>query len=153
RFALKFRNHVVLLTGTYGLTDGSELSITLPVIYREFSRRIDVVFSGVPLPSYVHDVSAFGPGEVILRTKYLLWSTPRADAAAALTLRLPSGDVNDFRGTGRLEVTASLYLSGEPWQVTSIFGVIPYANAGITVDTDQLSGSEHHWGLGIDSVL
>ena len=43
---------------------------------------------------------AIGIGDIVLRAKYHLYKGPVADIDGALLLRLPTGDEDNFLGTG-----------------------------------------------------
>src|SRR5439155_23869400 len=51
------------------------------------------------------------PPDVLLRGKYRLFDRPWAAVAAGLLLRLPSGNADDFQGTGTVETMPTAYVS------------------------------------------
>jgi hypothetical protein len=61
---------------------------------------VHVFPNGSSRASYPTTGSASGLGDMIVRTKYLAFSRPGAQIAAALDLRLPTGDADDLLGTG-----------------------------------------------------
>ena len=64
--------------------------------------------------------------------------------AAALDLRLPSGDENDLLGVGTVRVRPFYVVSG------NIFGIAPHANIGFDLgDTSKLD-DEFFYTLGLD---
>ena len=51
------------------------------------------------------DGSAFGVGDILLRTKYRFWDGAPARVAAGFSLRVPSGSEGDFQGLGDVLLT------------------------------------------------
>jgi hypothetical protein len=54
--------------------------------------------------------SKTGIGDISLRTKYHFWQRDMGGAAVGLNLILPSGDEDNFHGTGDTHVSPFLYL-------------------------------------------
>ena len=66
-------------------------------------------------------------------------------SAAGLDFRLPSGDKDNFQGTGTFEASPFLYLS------TILWGrVEPHANLGLDLRADDVAQSDARYGIGID---
>ncbi len=79
--------------------------------------------------------SATGIGDITLRTKYRLpfLQTDKGGAAIGLNLLLPSGDEDDFHGTGDVRVSPFLFVSnviGERFE--------PHLNLGFEINADDI---------------
>jgi outer membrane putative beta-barrel porin/alpha-amylase len=59
------------------------------------------------------DDDATGVGDLLLRTKYHFLSLNGFNLASGLSLRLPTGDEDDFQGLGDVVVTPYLTVSQE----------------------------------------
>ena len=60
-----------------------------------------------------------GVGDIVIRTKAALIATSRFDAAAALDLRLPTGDPDKLLGTGHTQAKVDVHRrleSGQRWR-------------------------------------
>src|SRR5258708_17878789 len=113
------------MVGTYGLSDKLEVSIALPVvdvrvgmtsnatIYTFEHARVNHTFAPVtdnPRETYIspsnailpNSGSSLGIGDLRLRGKYVAWRDAKEKSAVAvgLDLRLPTGDANNFQGSG-----------------------------------------------------
>jgi hypothetical protein len=87
----------------------------------------------------------FGVGDIFLRAKYQLasWNTWRN--ALGLWLRLPSGDKDNFQGTGSFEASPFYYGSTVLWG-----RVEPHVNLGIDLNSDDVEQSDARYDLGVD---
>ncbi len=141
RYSLRLQNHVTAVSATYGVCDDLDVNLLVPLI--ETRLAVGVHASGVG-EGHVHD-DAFGVGDILVRTKYQL---PRLDwfrSAIGLQLRLPSGNENDFQGTGNFEASPFFYGS------TLLWGrVEPHVNLGIDYNTGDVSHSAARYGAGVD---
>jgi hypothetical protein len=91
------------------------------------------------------DASKSGVGDILLRAKYQLPRCGWLRSAAGLQLRLPSGDKDNFQGTGDFEASPFFYVSTVLWG-----RVEPHANLGLDLRTDNVDRSEARYGLGVD---
>ena len=108
------QSHVFSLFATYGVTDRWDVNILLPFVFTHFRMRAQAVLnneSGTDTHSFdnatgenteVRSTSddPVGIGDLLLRTKYHLIDNNGFNLAAGLTLRLPTGDEDDFQGLG-----------------------------------------------------
>src|SRR5262249_45863521 len=89
---------------TYGITDSWDINLLQPVLGTTLdpSGTASARFADGPLvtdqPSSAG--SSIGPGDTFLRTKYRFLDGRWASLAAFLSLRFPSGNPDDFHGTG-----------------------------------------------------
>jgi hypothetical protein len=112
---LEASSDIFTVAATYGVTDRWDVGVALPFVHIDIEATLDAEifrFSTQANPR-VHEFpggastmttstngSATGIGDIILRTKYAIVQAPAARLAAALDLRLPSGDADNLLGTG-----------------------------------------------------
>jgi hypothetical protein len=158
-YDLGLSEHIVGLSATYGILDDLDVNILLPLIQTSFDTRVNALtvrtapaggsFSPCTADCFQStDLSgdAFGVGDILLRAKYLFAREEHVRAAAGLQLRLPSGDEDDFQGTGSFEVSPAIYAS------TFLFDFLsPQANLVIDLNTEDASHSQARYGIGVDA--
>jgi hypothetical protein len=121
------QSHVFSLFATYGITERWDVNILLPFVFTHFKVRAQAVLndeSGTGTHAF-DDVTRsttsvrstsdnpVGIGDLLLRTKYHLMDSNGFNLAAGLTLRLPTGNENNFQGLGDTMTTPFLALSQE----------------------------------------
>jgi hypothetical protein len=155
RFGIDLETHEVTTSVTYGLTDDLDVNLTVPVLFSEFRVRLTQVSpgSGQGEKHFADSATQLGVGDVFLRGKYRLLDRDWLRAALGLVLRLPTGEKENFQGTGTLEVGPMLYASTKRFQVSRFVHLQPYVNAGVGFDTEDVGASEPRWGVGIDAAL
>jgi hypothetical protein len=153
------------LTGslTYGLTDDIDLNLTVPMLVTGLmvARQVNVrrPVTGLEFTRSSDSVSAssIGVGDILLRAKYRLpdwhdvlyaWGL---NAALGIALRVPSGNPDDFQGTGDIGVIPMLYVTSRPYAPTDRMQLQWHVNAGADID-GTLSHSEGRWGVGMDAL-
>jgi hypothetical protein len=157
RYNMHLINNIVGVSATYGVLDNLDVNILVPLIATHFNvtattQQLFLAPPGggfVPQPgpelSAKSSAQKNGIGDILLRAKYQL---PRWDflrSAAGLDFRLPSGDKDNFQGTGTFEASPFLYLS------TILWGrVEPHANLGLDLRADDVAQSDARYGIGID---
>lgn len=87
--------------------------------------------------------NAAGIGDITLRTKYQVWQTDQGGVALGLNLLLPTGDEDDFLGTGETHVTPQLYASQVLWNRFE-----PYLNVGLDFNADDVDRSSFVFATG-----
>jgi hypothetical protein len=157
KYNFKLINHIVGVSATYGLLDDLDLNVLVPVIFTDFdvtasNQRLFVAgpegdFVPQPGPALSAGLNGHknGIGDILLRAKYQL---PRWDilrSAAGLQLRLPSGDEDNFQGTGSFEASPFFYVSTVLWD-----RVEPHANLGVDLKAEDVERSQGRYGLGVD---
>jgi hypothetical protein len=157
RYSLALQNYVTAFSATYGVTDDLDVNLLLPVVAtnmrlgvhaREVATAgLDGVFSPSAGAERVGrtDGDAVGIGDILLRAKYQLPRHEWLRSAVGLQLRLPSGQAEDFQGTGDFEMSPFVYLSSVFWN-----RVEPHLNLGIDVNATDVSQSAARYGLGVD---
>jgi len=90
---------------------------------------------------------ATGPGDLQLRTKYLLGRGDQLRYAAGFALRVPSGDEDDFQGIGDVTLTPSAVVS-------YLFGSNDaHLSLGFETNADDLERSRVAYGTGVSLGL
>ena len=148
-FGIDLDTQEVTLSGTVGVTDDTEVNLTLPLLYSEFGLNLVVEGSRPFRPRS----SNLGVGDLFLRAKYRLLAQRWVHTALGLVLRLPTGNEDNFQGTGDVELAPMLYLSRDPVPVGRLLRLQPYLNAGVNFDAESVRASETRWGLGVDAGL
>jgi hypothetical protein len=146
--------HEMTTSLTYGVTDDLELNLAVPVLYThaDVSARLQQTGGG-PSQQGTTDGSALGVGDIFLRSKYRLLHGRLGELAAGLVFRLPSGDVDDFQGTGLFEVDPRLYASTPVVTLAPGMRVQGFLNAGLDITPQESDRSEGRFGVGVDVML
>jgi hypothetical protein len=107
--------HQFTLVGTYGITDKLDLSLAVPILdIRMAMQSFATIFNFEPPPvnhqfanasdpfnqQFSNSGYSFGMGDITLRTKYLARQREKYSIALGVDFRLPTGDVNNFLGSG-----------------------------------------------------
>jgi hypothetical protein len=157
RYSMQLRNHIAAFSFTYGVLDNLDVNLLLPLMNTALDlgvtrQRIqtagpDGVFApnSGPVVTGISDDSKFGPGDLLLRLKYQL---PRADwlrSAFGLLFRFPTGNEDNFQGTGDFWVTPAFYASTLLWD-----RVEPFVNAALDFDMNNSALSQARYGAGFD---
>ncbi len=144
RMGLDVNANIFALFATYGLTDNLDVGVALPFVSVSVEGTAEATVdsrtftqSGAAIHLFGGDVqnpiltaeedyseSASGVGDVSLRAKYRFPIEAVYDIAALLDVRLPTGNDEDFLGTGSLGVGFSLITSAKIGNFT------PHANVG-----------------------
>src|SRR5262249_37177080 len=139
----ELRAQVLDLSATYGVTPRWDVNLLLPLFATTL--KLDVL-SGLAVPrqlSRLHvDDTAFGPGDLLIRTKYRLSDWSGLAWATFFTLRLPSGDPGDFQGLGAVTLTPGVALTRPigPHDV--------HANVAFEVNASDLEQSRVRYAIG-----
>ncbi|MBI4516267.1 MAG: hypothetical protein HY699_10690 [Deltaproteobacteria bacterium] len=141
---------ILTLSATYGLTPDFDLSVTVPLV-RTFVRAATTLTSFDPPQHFPFQFSASatetdaGVGDVLLRLKHRLGRFGLADLAGGLTVSLPTGERENFHGTGDTLVGAALYVSR-----TFANRIEPHLNLGFLGDADKFDRSQVRYSIGAD---
>jgi hypothetical protein len=157
RYGLGLRNHIAAFSFTYGVLNELDVNLLLPLISTALDvdvtkRQVatagpDGIFAPDSRPPVMGSSSddKFGPGDLLLRLKYQL---PRAEwfrSAFGLQFRFPTGDEDNFQGTGDFWITPAFYASTLLWD-----RVEPFVNAAMDFDINQSTLSQARYGAGFD---
>lgn len=133
----------------YGVTDRFDVGVAVPIVNVQIDATVDgdilrTATAANPLlhsfdglgrrtASFSNSGSATGLGDILLRAKYNLYRTGVAAFAAALDLRLPTGDKDNLLGTGATQAQIFFIGSGE-------YGAFsPHVNFGYTFSNGETS--------------
>jgi hypothetical protein len=151
-FGIDLDTHEFTASATLGVTDDLDLNITVPVLYSDFglvakfrSNGQTSTPAGFPVRS-----NALGVGDVFLRGKYRFLDADWARVAVGAVLRVPSGNEQNFQGTGAVELAPMLYAASRPIRVGRLIHLETYLNAGFNLNADDVGRSEPRWGVGLD---
>jgi hypothetical protein len=154
-----------VLSGTYGLLDNLDVSVAIPIV-RNFMRvrgeatsnnqsfqkdpgqvggiRVHVFEDGSTTRTVTHSDEATGLGDILLRTKYNFYHQKPLALAAALDLRLPTGDEDDLLGTGATQISPFFIASA------AVFGFYPHVNVGFDLSSSSDLANEFFFRSGFD---
>jgi hypothetical protein len=174
RYAVALRVDMVTLAATYGITDDLDVNLTLPILVSRLSvgaTEPNFTFNPNPVtpcrnktalangltrcgPQNSHDVlDKTGVGDLFLRGKYQFLRSAWLDAAAGLVLRMPTGNEDNFQGTGDWELSPLLYLSTPRFPIGGPFAIQGYFNGGIDLNITDVDQSQGRFGAGIDLAI
>ena len=162
RYRFKLINNVVALSATYGVLDNLDVNILLPLIATSFDVGATAQqqftappsgspFTPAPAPPQsagLDDGHKNGVGDILLRSKYQLPQWDFLRSALGLQFRLPTGNVNNFQGTGDFEISPFFYASAVFWA-----RIEPHANLGINIDAQDAGQSQASYGIGVDGDI
>lgn len=144
-------SHFFSFYGTWGVTDRLDVNILLPLVITHLALRgrNSGVFQGSPIvdSTYDEDMSKVGVGDILLRGKHRLFERGPLSGAAALTLRLPSGNEDNFQGLGDVVVTPlaiAAYAIG-PHDV--------HMNLGVDANADDVERTRVRYALGASAQV
>ena len=133
----RIKSQALALSAVYGLTDRVDVGFVIPLIRNDlevFTHAFVVVSPGsdpnthhfdpsVETPDQLGTGTAVGIGDVVLRGKMSL-PYGGLDSAVLADLTMPSGDVENFLGTGHVQLRAMYILS------KTIRRIAPHLNVG-----------------------
>lgn len=126
--SLDIESKTTVVFANYGVTPKFDIGVALPFVNVRVDARINATVerlatatdgfvpplhafappSNQDATTYVENGSASGIGDMVFRAKYNFLAKPAASLAAALDLRVPTGDENNLLGSGGTQ--AKLYL-------------------------------------------
>jgi len=111
----------------------------------------------MPFPAGIHtfqaadgDFHAAGVGDLFLRAKYRFLSQPWGHLAGGLVLRMPSGNQDNFQGTGDWELSPYLYATTRRFSLGGPVTLQGIVNGGVDLNISDVDTSEGRFGAGID---
>ena len=154
RFDLSLVTHEITTNFTYGVTDDLEVNLAVPVLHSTLD--VDPLLrqvGGGRIQTGSEVDTELGVGDIFLRGKYRLLHGRFGDLATGLLFRLPSGNENDFQGTGLFEVDPRLYASTPVVLLAPPIRAQGFVNAGLDLTPQDSSRSEGRWGVGVDIMI
>jgi hypothetical protein len=133
----------------YGVSDRFDIGLAVPIVSVDINATVDAeIFrtasasnplihsfdgAGASTKSFSEQGSATGLGDILVRAKYNFLRRQGNALAAALDLRLPTGDKDNLLGTGATQTKVLFVASGE-------YGAFsPHVNFGYTFSSGQTS--------------
>ena len=160
---LDMRAQLITPSVTYGLTPDWDVNLTLPLVYTSLRVSGTTTVPDPRLPQFAlppgdpnakqtaiptADESAFGAGDLLLRTKYTLLRDDPVGAAAFLAVSFPTGNPDNFAGTGTYQLQPTLVLS-------RVFAdrFEPLLNLGVNINASDVSRSSFRWAAGCSAQV
>jgi hypothetical protein len=113
------------------------------VLNNTTGRPVHLFPGGATVQTRSVDDDATGVGDLLLRTKYHFLSLNGFNLASGLSLRLPTGDEDDFQGLGDVVVTPYLTVSQE-------YGRFDFhLQVGVDINADDTERSRVRYGGGM----
>ncbi|MBI4011884.1 MAG: transporter [Candidatus Rokubacteria bacterium] len=150
---------LVVLSANYGILDNLDVGLAVPIV------RIDMKVKGVATINRIGTAAlpgihrfldgsdtltvrasdeSTGLGDILLRGKYNFYREKALGLAAALDLRLPTGDADELRGLDTVRVRPFLIASSR------IFGISPHAHVGFDLGDSSAVDNELFYNVGFD---
>ena len=137
----RLKSQAIALAAVYGLTNRLDVGVVLPYVrndFQVFTHAFIVLAPGsvptthffdpnVETPDQYGTGNAVGIGDVVARAKYRLMPKASFESAVLADLTLPTGDKNNFLGTGATKLKATYIISKTVHRFT------PHLNAGYEV--------------------
>ncbi len=143
-------SHVISFSATYGITNRWDVNVLVPLVYtvldlkgRAAAGVDERAAAGTFKFSDLFSNDAFGPGDLLLRTKYRFLQGSLVDLAGALALRLPTGSTGDFQGLGDTTLAPSL-IASRTFGRHDVHGQL-----GVEVNADDLERTRARYGFGV----
>jgi len=145
---------------SYGLMDAVDVGVLVPVVRASIDGSSDAIIDAFTNPtphqfdtgnpaqaSSSTSASAVGIGDVALRAKINVKQTASWGAALLADVRLPTGDVDNFLGSGNTSVRALGIVSGRAGNFS------PHLNAGYAFRSGSSQNNSILTTLGFDQLL
>jgi len=166
--SINLRNRTTVVVANYGVTDNFDIGVAVPFVDLSMSASIETTVERVatsPDPFIVHQFAegasnqlftesgnASGVGDIVLRGKWNFAKGESLNLAAALDVRLPTGDEDDLLGSGATQAKLFFIASKDRG------GFTPRVSAGYTVSTEgsEVIGdlpNELSYSAGFDAAL
>jgi hypothetical protein len=127
RLTLNLNASVATLYGNIGVTDRMEVGFAAPMIALTLEGTRVNTYRGRTFTQARATAHAVGLADVVLRTKYNVFTEQPGGLAAAVDVRLPTGRQDDLLGTGATSVKFSAIGSLESGRFSG------HANAGVGI--------------------
>jgi hypothetical protein len=151
-----------VLTANYGILDTLDVGIAVPIVRTEIDVRgvatvnrlataaqpaIHRFLDGSDTMEVRASDESTGIGDIILRGKWNFLRSQRVSLAAAMDLRLPTGDEDELRGLDTVRVSPFFIASA------SIFGISPHVNLGFDIGDTSKIDNEFFYRVGFDWAI
>jgi hypothetical protein len=150
--SLKATTHTTAVFANYGVTDRWDVGLAVPFVKVNLDARVEariirlVTRTSTNVHTFEignpnatrtvqHSGAASGLGDIVLRSKYRLLRVAGGGLAAAIDVRLPTGDENELLGAGGAQAKLLLVASNERGR----FG--QHVNIGYTAGSGNVAGA------------
>ena len=157
-------SHVLSLYATYGITDRWDVNVLLPIVFTSLEVSARAVLNNASInpatgqPTHLFpdgtnlltrnlDDDSTGVGDLLVRTKYHFLSSDGFNLASGLSLRIPTGDEDNFQGLDDVVLTPYLALSQE-WSRFDF-----HFQAGFDINADDTERSRARYAIGLTTQL
>ncbi|MGH8565838.1 MAG: transporter [Gammaproteobacteria bacterium] len=159
-------SHVLSLYATYGITDRWDVNVLVPIMFtslevsaravlnnREINPRTGrpthLFPNGTNVVTRQIDDDSTGIGDILLRTKYHFLSSNGFNLASGLSLRLPTGDEDNFQGLPDDAVVLTPYVAlSQEWSRFDF-----HFQAGFDINAEDTERSRARYGIGLTTRL
>jgi hypothetical protein len=129
--SLNLQMQTTTFSGNYGLTDEVDLSVAVPLIHVGLSGQRVNTYGGASLLQATGSATTSGLGDIAVRSKFQLWRKSAAALGGEVELRLPTGSVENLRGSGQAALKPTLIMSGGTGRV-EVHGNVGFVVGGIS---------------------
>ena len=141
-----------IVSATYGLHNKVDVAAIVPFGSSRvsgFALRYQLQYGVEEIKRTERSGSSFGIGDILVRTKVALIASDSFDAAAAVDIRLPTGDPEKLLGTGFTQARV-MFIGG-----TTFGSVNPHINLGYTFGGEGMKFDPDSWweGVSVDPEL
>jgi hypothetical protein len=162
---------------TYGVTPDLDVNLSLPLLETYLNVKVNETVPDPRLPEFaLRDCNpngaagnpntctanelrptnvtrqaggrATGFGDLLLRSKYVLLRNQPIDLAVALGVSFPSGDPDNFQGTGTYQLQPQLVVSKV---IAERFE--PLLNLAVNINADDVERSSFRWAVGSTAIV
>lgn len=115
--SLTIRSSTLTVFGNYGITDRLDVGVAVPIVHLTLSGQRVNTYKGAAFEEARGSGHTAGVADIAVRAKLQLLRSTRGQLAGDFELRLPTGAVEDLRGTGRTGYKGALIVSTGPGRV------------------------------------
>jgi hypothetical protein len=143
RSSVQVRIERTIVSATYGIHDRVDIGVIAPIGRASVSgfSSYDQLYDGdLEIKRADNRGSSFGVGDIVIRTKAALIGGDRFEAAAAVDVRLPTGDPEKLLGTGSTQAKI-MFIGG-----STLGRLTPHINLGYTLGGSGMEfGADKRW--------
>lgn len=159
---LRLKSQALAISGVYGVTDNLDVGVVVPYLRNDLTVRTDARIIPGPLsvPPDPHEFDlnietpgqfatghAVGIGDLVARAKLRLFPKRAVDVAILADVSLPTGNKEDFLGTGEVRAKATLVAS------KVIRRLVPHLNVGYEANTGESKLNSIDYRVGSEFAL